>query len=890
MALLKAGVEKKTIECINLKSSSNEYFSVSTYSLRKRVTTDSLLTEFAKKVSSAEKIFNEMIGDANLFLLSNYHGAKAMDKDLASEYESSPQQNDSIFETPQEEVLRQKDGTRRLECPFFHCCVKSFRLKRHLIDSHADLSTTQVSLAMKMAMIIARNKERPDNVYQRPVVGMVKKTKDMKGDHRTNMASRKYNLKRCELCKSLQFNLTSHLKSTHKMTRITHPEQYDALIKDSEVIPKCYTRKINNRHVMLEGEDLSMAMRENESTVEEHSEVNRNLKALRDTRDELFRKKNMEMDSAERGRLDVEWKRADELYKALRYKDTRVYSERILVWKNSFKDYVTRRAYSNPTRYVNMALDVVLSYEGNLNFSQLSDPKIIRKMLQGFKEKPNVTSTSKLKYLGMFRSFVKFIFLDIDSPECEVSLSSSQMTRREYMLKLVEHEIESMVQILTKDKGSDLILTKKKATKKLIQKKDIEMLRDSISKSLCSKLNLLSNLIKNGTLESKMEMAIKVRDELIAIATVRLCRRSKELIKLSIEEVNKASLRYLPNGSSYYMIEVQDHKNTRTGVPATIAYTQCEFKILNLFIKHFRTVLTNGEETSIVFPNRIKPSNPNVELSFTDLHYILSKFKTSSGISISSRSIRGSAVTNFQREENCDKTRRDMAVSMGHTLAVQQRNYNYEKTTDACARVLNETIEHSAMDPTASELCDSELVNFSDISLLSPAQLLEEVCTPQRLNSDSNSDSLHITTLLTANRSQTSNSNNHADPSFSNSTTFDDRSNSKVYDYRAGPSSSSTPLKCRKRASTDSPHDITLQNLRNKKVKSAMSLNQLTDEIITAIGKMDDEAKCRLFTKKGNMSIKPLKKLLPNHVFENFTIKEIKKQIGIIELHRVLTE
>ena len=203
----------------------------------------------------------------------------------------------------------------------------------------------------------------------------------------------------------------------------------------------------------------------------------------------MFKKKNMEMNHEKQKKFESEWKKADELYKALRYKDSRVYSERALVRKDAFKNYVERRAYNNPSRYVTMAMDVLLCYEEKITtFTQLSDPKIVRKVLESFKSKPKVTSTSKLKYLGMFKHFVKFIFLDIDSPECLSSSTSSQMMTRQYKFKLVEHEIESMVQILTKDKGADLTVTKERATKKLMEKKDVDKLRDGISKSLCSKL------------------------------------------------------------------------------------------------------------------------------------------------------------------------------------------------------------------------------------------------------------------------------------------------------------------------------------------------------------------------------------------------------------------
>ena len=236
-------------------------------------------------------------------------------------------------------------------------------------------------------------------------------------------------------------------------------------------------------------------------------------------------------------------------------------------------------------------------------------------------------------------------------------------------------------------------------------------------------------------------------------------------------------------------------------------------------------------------------------------------------------------MTNFQRNETCEKTRRDMSVSMGHTLAVQQRNYNYERTTDACARVLNDTVEHSAM--LSSDFSDLDPVHFSDLSLQSPVQPnIDEIGTPQTLNSSC--DSIHLT-LLTSKCTRTRKKNLTTNE-------YPDGPSSSFTSMPAGPSSSSTPMKSLKRIAPDSELDKTLQNLRNKKIKTTMTIQQLRDELISAVSKMNDSSRTSLFTKKGNMSIKPLKKLIPTSVFDNFSIQEIKKQLGIIELHRILTE
>ena len=86
----------------------------------------------------------------------------------------------------------------------------------------------------------------------------------------------------------------------------------------------------------------------------------------------------------------------------------------------------------------------------------------LREILKQFKEMPNTTATSKLKYLGAFNIFVKFIFLDVDSPEYTDTMTSADLVSRDFKFKQVQQEISTFNSILSKYKGSVLIVTKTK--------------------------------------------------------------------------------------------------------------------------------------------------------------------------------------------------------------------------------------------------------------------------------------------------------------------------------------------------------------------------------------------------------------------------------------------
>ena len=92
-----------------------------------------------------------------------------------------------------------------------------------------------------------------------------------------------------------------------------------------------------------------------------------------------------------------------------------------------------------------------------------------------------------------------------------------------------------------KDKGADLIRTQARTKAKLLTEKEIN--------ELILENNTLRKLIKDEevrTLSSySLKEALKVRNSLIAAATVRHGRRSQEITTMTLDQVNEAEEKLL---------------------------------------------------------------------------------------------------------------------------------------------------------------------------------------------------------------------------------------------------------------------------------------------------------------------------------------------------------
>ena len=176
-------------------------------------------------------------------------------------------------------------------------------------------------------------------------------------------------------------------------------------------------------------------------------------------------------------------------------------------------------------------------------------------MLELFSPTTNTRAGSKLKYLTMFEMLLKFLAIDCESPEHREDATTQDMLSKDARLEAIQHEIVSFRILLSKRRGAESIVSR--AKEKLVSEEELQCVMTDAQKTL------ISTVAADETAGTP-DYAIKVRDDLIAIGTVtvRLGRRSKELIRMSFDEVNKAEQRAV-NKELFYIIHVQSCHSSR---------------------------------------------------------------------------------------------------------------------------------------------------------------------------------------------------------------------------------------------------------------------------------------------------------------------------------------
>ena len=115
--------------------------------------------------------------------------------------------------------------------------------------------------------------------------------------------------------------------------------------------------------------------------------------------------------------LNQELSRLKVEYNATRYPDTRVYTENVEYWKDSYLDYLQKQTSSDPQRLQRMAMDVFLQYENDsgraLTFTDISRPITVKNILTKFRGSKHISYLSKLKYIGQFSNFIEFLLVSI---------------------------------------------------------------------------------------------------------------------------------------------------------------------------------------------------------------------------------------------------------------------------------------------------------------------------------------------------------------------------------------------------------------------------------------------------------------------------------------------
>lgn len=372
---------------------------------------------------------------------------------------------------------------------------------------------------------------------------------------------------------------------------------------------------------------------------------------------------------------------ARERYNQERFKDHRNYSENLKIWKDSFEEHLIMRGDSCPQRSVKMAMDILVGYEEqanrNLTFTDILDGRTIRSILEIFKKNLSTNSTSKIKYITQFQLLICFLISDVSSPEYKPNLTVQEKLSRDSDRRTIMHEIKNVKTQLSKRRGLDVIAAKVKAKNKLISKDDnLAMLREA--QDSLYEFMAMSN---DRTSEFSRNEALNVRNTLMAIGTLRLGRRSKELITMTLEEVAAAEKQSI-SGENYYFVKVANQKGARSGESATVPFHQKEYDALHLYLDKLRPLIGNTATDSVF----ICSSGP---LSFALVYKILQKYTTPSGKKISSRSVRGSIVTNSRRDNLSQSQKVDLAKSMNHDIATAERHYNYHDISDSVRNVLS---------------------------------------------------------------------------------------------------------------------------------------------------------------------------------------------------------
>ena len=846
--------------CPDLKLNNVSYVLLSC-TLTKRLTHKELVEEFANRVKNAQTVFKQEINAAASKLNHNAPICQLLDKLLGVFPESG-----EINENCNRPITKLKDGSVKLSCPINSCNITTFKLKRHLKVAHKNLSDSQISFALAASRKFEKNKNDTD-VEQK----VETKSRKQHCYSNTSLVNKKKNYKECHICSILCKNISDHIQHTHKIAR--DDPNYKTYVHNAPVVPACLTAKRNGVVIKLAGDELEAAMKVHGTALAQQASTLAALKELRVKIDmvsnEIQRTSNQEKLSDLREQLA----NYTEEYKNERYKDQRHYSPSVKLWRDAFLSHLDIKGVSNAKRIANIAMDIIIPFEiqlgRDLNYEDLSNAKTVRDMLSIFKCNKNVSSASKIKYLKNFEQFLRFLSNDIDSPGITESDTNEQIISKDIKVKRVLHEVKNAVDLLGKDRGAEIIKSKAKAKEKLVSE---EEMKDYLKEPKEVLKNLLIDFEKNSVSKYGIKQTIKVRNSLIAVATVRLGRRSKELSTMSLEEVSEAD-KEIVDGKEVYIIKVVDQKSTKTGIPAPVVFTQKEYRALNIFIDHLRPKL--GCESEVVFPPRTKLGITKKDLSYSNLHHIMQSFSTTTGKKLSSRSSRASKVTNSRKNALSEQEKQSLAKAMNHSLQTAERYYNFDDLKNSVVKSLA-----IGNDDALSDSSDEGSLNLD--STVEDTTLSEN---PDELEIPSVNDRLADLSDI-GNNSEIEIRVQDASSSFNTERATTSIESNKEIQATLITSTPSKSTLCSKRKSGAQTLDETIVHLRNKKVKTSNA--ERRDEKLAALPQLKNKIEeimkeilvsgghSTLLTKTGQYSVQPITKKLDKNFMKLFSTKDMR--------------
>lgn len=313
-------------------------------------------------------------------------------------------------------------------------------------------------------------------------------------------------------------------------------------------------------------------------------------------------------------------------------------------------------------------------------------PLSIKKILLSSKSK-NLSPGTKIKYSKMFEQFITFLLLDVASPMRKRTETLEERAIRTGTLEDIQFVFDSHYSQLGKKRGPGLVTTKRRACKKLMSQEEMDTI-------LSERSDVLKQSLTEDYSEFDIDRVTEIRNDLIAVAVIRLGRRTKEIITMTMEEVFGAETITIDGGATNYVVKVYDQKDLRAGNEAPIAFTEEEYDALKKYGNILRPKLTIEDGCHTIFTTTNKKTNNS--LSFSGVYNILQLYETSTGKKLSSRAIRGSLVTNSRYLDMSHQEQEDLASSMSHTLPTAQRYYNYKNITDSVSKALSKKRERSS--------------------------------------------------------------------------------------------------------------------------------------------------------------------------------------------------
>ena len=216
--------------------------------------------------------------------------------------------------------------------------------------------------------------------------------------------------------------MSAHIGGTHKIPQTD--KNYKHYVESCEVIPSCHITfkegvpcKLSEAEIALDEDN-----EDNEDKLEAQYATNRKLKELRGKINLI----NKEMaDQSTNEELKRESEKLQKEYISVRYKDLRNYPQKLKVWKDSFASYIEHsNNSSNAEKVACAAVDINLNYASvttdiELDLKFLLNGQALNEMLILLKSRLDLATSTKIKYLSYYKTFLNYICKNPTSPEAK---------------------------------------------------------------------------------------------------------------------------------------------------------------------------------------------------------------------------------------------------------------------------------------------------------------------------------------------------------------------------------------------------------------------------------------------------------------------------------------